>query len=431
MTNERQAEPVSGPPLPARTASGAWLVVIAFALAAAATQMLWLTFAPVTTLAADHYGVDVDTIGFLSIIFPLLYVLLAIPWGLLLDRWFRPALAIGASLTALGGVIRAVDTESFAWALAGQIVCAAAQPLVLNSVAKLAVDYLPRSQRPTGIAVGTVGLFVGMLASFVLGAAFSSNLGQLLQVQAVIAVVAAACMAVALTRPARFANDTDLGTDIGEAGAAVGSTSGSAVSAAAAHPLRASWSDPVIRLLVGLITVGNGVFVALTTWLQPFLADAGVSSNTADVMLLVLVVFGIAGAAIVPPIAARRRTQTRWMLSAIVIGALGCVALAVAPTVVTGFVVSALIGFLVLAVLPIVLDLVERRAGPAAATATGLVWLAGNAGGVVISLIVGALVSLPALGFLVLSVIMIGAGLPIVRALHRRIGSHTAPLPDE
>ncbi|MDP3973021.1 MAG: MFS transporter [Candidatus Nanopelagicales bacterium] len=425
MTNERKAEPVSSPSQQARTASGSWFVVIAFALAAAATQMLWLTFAPVTTLAADHYGVDVDTIGFLSIIFPLLYVLLAIPWGLLLDRWFRPALAIGASLTAVGGVVRTVDTESFALALAGQIICAAAQPLVLNSVAKLAVDYLPRSQRPTGIAVGTVGLFVGMLTSFVLGAVFSSNLGQLLQVQAVIAVVAAVCMAVALTRPARFADDTDTG--IGRAGA----TSGSAVGAAAAHPLRTSWSDPVIRLLVGLITVGNGVFVALTTWLQPFLADAGVSSNIADVMLLVLVVFGIAGAAIVPPIAARRRTQTRWMLSAIVIGALGCVALAVAPAVVTGFVVSALIGFLVLAVLPIVLDLVERRAGPAAATATGLVWLAGNAGGVVISLAVGALVSLPALGFLVLSVIMIGAGLPVVRALHRRIGSHAAVLPDE
>lgn len=34
-----------------------WDVVAAYALLGAATQVLWLTFAPITTAAAEHYGV--------------------------------------------------------------------------------------------------------------------------------------------------------------------------------------------------------------------------------------------------------------------------------------------------------------------------------------------------------------------------------------
>jgi hypothetical protein len=38
-------------------------VVIAYSLVAAATQILWLTFAPIDTSAARHYGVSADALG--------------------------------------------------------------------------------------------------------------------------------------------------------------------------------------------------------------------------------------------------------------------------------------------------------------------------------------------------------------------------------
>jgi len=93
-------------------------VVIAYSLVAAATQILWLTFAPIDTSAAHHYGVSTDAIGWLAEIFPLLYVVLALPAGRLLDAGFRPALASGAGLVALGGVLR-LGGQTFAWAMAG------------------------------------------------------------------------------------------------------------------------------------------------------------------------------------------------------------------------------------------------------------------------------------------------------------------------
>ncbi|HET9944552.1 MAG TPA: MFS transporter, partial [Actinomycetes bacterium] len=91
-----------------------------YAAVAGASQLLWLTYAPVTTAAAEHYGVSVAAIGWLANVFPLLYVVLAVPAGIALDRDPRRALAFGVVLTALGGVVR-LGGAGFGWALAGQL----------------------------------------------------------------------------------------------------------------------------------------------------------------------------------------------------------------------------------------------------------------------------------------------------------------------
>ena len=57
-------------------ATDRWSVIATYALVGAANQMLWLTFTPITTPAAHHYGVSVNDIGWLAEIFPLLYVVL-------------------------------------------------------------------------------------------------------------------------------------------------------------------------------------------------------------------------------------------------------------------------------------------------------------------------------------------------------------------
>ena len=80
-----------------------WSVIIAYALVCASTQVLWLTYAAITNETARHYDVSVSAVGWLSEIFPLLYVVLAIPAGILLDRWFRPMLAGGGRSSRSGG----------------------------------------------------------------------------------------------------------------------------------------------------------------------------------------------------------------------------------------------------------------------------------------------------------------------------------------
>ena len=128
-----------------RAASGGvprsrWTVLAAYCAVSSANQMLWLTFAPITTVAAHHYGVSVGAMGWMANVFPLIYVFLALPAGALLDRWFHGWLGIGAVLTAAGAVLRLGG--GYDRVLAGQLIIALAQPFVLNALTKLAGDYL-------------------------------------------------------------------------------------------------------------------------------------------------------------------------------------------------------------------------------------------------------------------------------------------------
>ena len=115
-----------------------WLVLAAFALLVGATQILWLTFAPITPQSQDALGVSEGAIGDLAVINPLMFVLLAIPAGRWLDRRFGTALATGALLTALGALLRIVDTSSYPTVFAGQVVMSVGQPFVLNASTKVA-----------------------------------------------------------------------------------------------------------------------------------------------------------------------------------------------------------------------------------------------------------------------------------------------------
>jgi predicted MFS family arabinose efflux permease len=369
-----------------------WGVVVAYAALGAATQVLWLTFAPITTAAAEHYGVGEGAVGWLAEIFPLLYVVLAIPAGMALDRWFVPALRTGAALTAAGALLR-LGGDSFAWALGGQLLVAVAQPFVLNAVTKLASEYVEPAARPAAISLGAGGTFVGLLLGLLLGPALggATDLRPLLLTEAAFAVLAAAALWIALrSRPAG---------------------AGTLERAIGLHELRAVWDDRFVRTLCALAFVGFGVFIALTTWLQGLLEPFGVSDDTAGGMLAVAVVAGVATTTWLPAAAARGGAERRALAGALLVCAVCCSALAVVRAPAAQFVLVAAIGAVVLPALPVLLELAERRAGAAGASAAALLWLAGNLGGIALALPVGALVHHAGPAFVLLALAAM-AGLP-------------------
>ena len=370
-----------------------WSVLAAFVLVTSANQMLWLTFAPLTTDAAKHYGVGEGAIGVLSAVFPLLYVFLALPAGIALDRWFHGSVLWGAALTAVGALVRLVG-DDFGWVLAGQLLVAVAQLLVTNSVAKMGGAFSTEQDRPTAIAVCSAGLFAGMLLAFASAAAFGTDhLRLLLLVQAGYTVLGLILLVIGMREPGRLIDETPI-------------ASGKAA-------LRSVWADPVVRSMTGLVVVGFGVFVGLTTWLQALLEPDGVSETEAGVLLLAMVVAGVVGSLLIPPLAARRSTERSVLLASLVVTACGCVLLAVVHVVIGIGLILAAMGLLMLATLPIVLEVMERRTGSASGTGAAILWMAGNAGGLVVTGILALLLDAPAAAFVVLAVIAL-LGLPIL-----------------
>ncbi|MFC6160853.1 MFS transporter [Kribbella jiaozuonensis] len=426
-----------------------WPAIVGYSLVGAATQLVWLNFAGVTTVAADHYNVSESAIGWLAQVFPLLYVVLAIPCGLLLDRWFRPALIAGAVLTALGALVRLIG-DDFSWLLAGQILASIAQPLVLNAVTGITGRYLSEKDRPTGIAVGTASIFAGMVIAFLLSAIFTtaSSLPTMLWITAIFCVLAALVLTLVIRRPGPFdpAHPPVLRAYFADAPltpqepptdpqAAPGAAHVPATAPTDAPPafsgstppnrpdrgaLAAAWGDPLIRRLCVLALFPFGVFVAMSTFAQALLEPAGVSGGTASTILLVNVIAGVLGSAIIPILVVRRQAESTLLVISLTATAAACVLLALAPGVLTGFVAITLIGLLLLPALPIVLELVERRTGEAEGTAAGLIWMSGNLGGLIVAVVVGLLVDHPPAAFLVMAAIALIA-VPGARALRRPI----------
>ncbi|MBD0692071.1 hypothetical protein BG452_10065 [Streptomyces sp. CBMA123] len=357
------------------------MVFLGYGLLAVATQALFVNYAPVTQDAARHFGVSVGEIGWLSQVFPLIYVLLAVPAGIALDRFLRPALVIGAVLTASGAFLRLV-ADDFTWAFVGQVVAAVGQPFILNAVPGLAAGYLAERHRATGIAAASSATFAGMVLSYLLGAFLpgESQIRTLTLITALIAMDAGLCLIAALRFPPHANRE-------------------SAAATGGLRAFRAAFGNRYVRRLCAVVAIPMGTFIALATFVQPLLAPAGVPESTAGLILALTMIAGVIGCAVVPVWADRRGREIDVMGVAIAFTAVACLHLALIPSTLTAFLTLTGTGFVLLPALPIVLSLSERHAPEAESTAAGLIWMAGNLGGVLLATAVGLFVTRPAMAF--------------------------------
>jgi MFS family permease len=386
----------------ARTPATRWAVLVSYAVLAACTQLLWLTFAAVDTRSAAVMRVDLGTVGDLAAIFPFIYVVLALPTGRWLDMRFGHALGAGALLTGGGALIRLVSPTSFGWQLAGQLVIAAGQPLVLNSITKVAARYFPPAERATAISVGTASLFVGILAAVLMaGPLFDAGgLPLLLGVQAVPAVLAAVMVLVALRTPPNFPDDPSVSVS-----------------------LRWLAGDRFMWVLAALVFIGMGTYNAVATWLQPILAHFGEGSAAGN-LIAVMTFAGIVGAALLPtPVAARDRRR-ELLLAALGVSAVSFIAIAINHNLIWLGAWLFIQGFFLLASLPVVLDWSDVHAGvERQGAAVGFLMMAGNLGGLLLVLVIQALLGSPYLALGALVVVAV-AGVPVaVRLPTRRLSS--------
>ncbi len=378
-----------------------WAVLAGYGLLAACSQLLWLSYAFISAQAHHAMGVSSGAVGDLAAIFPLMYVLLALPFGRWLDIRFEQALAVGAVLTGVGGALRLAGPDSFGWALAGQFVIAVGQPLVLNSITKIAARYFPERERTAAISVGSVSLYVGILAAALSGGPLyhAGGLRLLLIVQGGVGLLAMVWVLVALRTPPAFRGDPSVAVSLG-------------------------WlrRDRFMWVLGGLLFIGMGVFNAVATWLDTILGHFGLGSAS-GYLFAILTVAGIVGAAVLPGIAARRDRRRAMLQVTVAVTAVVFLAMAAFHAEVFLAVAVAVEGFVLLAALPVALDWSELHSGPErAGAAVGFLLLAGNLGGVVLLLIVQIVIASPALSLGVLAVAAV-AGLVLSTRLPARIGA--------
>lgn len=336
-----------------------WIILAGYAVIVATSQMLWLTFASIDSLTATLMHTSTDNIAILSLIFPLTYIILAIPMSRWLDRSFAPALITGAFLSAAGGVMRLADPYSFLFQAVSQTVTSIGQPLILGSLSIVAVYYFDEKDRPLAISVGSLSIFIGIIAATAIGPLIFFNLGYIpmLIIESLPGVAGLILVSVSLRH-----------TETG---------------------VREQFETSKFKYthfhykLAAMLFVGMGVFDALESWLQPMMAAFN-GGNYAPDILTIMTVAGIFGAAIVPQLASRRGKR-KLVVSVIIVASL--ISLLAAGFSRNIFLIGGLLaieGFFLLAGLPIIIEWAESATPPQhQGRVTNLLMLTGNAGGLV------------------------------------------------
>lgn len=352
----------------ASPASSRWGVLAAYMLTGIVSQVLWITFSPIDSQASNVFGVSVGDVGLLSAVYLLVYVIMSIPAGYVIDSFgFRRAVLLGAALLAFSGVTRSLSS-SFPVVLALQAVGGLGQPFILNSISKLVRAWFPEREAALATGIGTLSLFIGILIGLGLT---PSLVGMLGFVPALLAYGGLSLLALL----AFYVLGKERKKDV-EAEERITVTR-------ILNVLR----NRNIIVLSFLFFVGLGIFNAVATWIQPLLATKDVGADLAGPLGSLLIIGGVIGSVVIPALADRYHTLKRPLLICLAASGVLWYLLGVLSGTFLIAVVLLTLGFFFVSALPLGLELSARSVeGRAAGVANAVVWEFSQVGGLVLIL---------------------------------------------
>lgn len=361
-----------------------WVVLATFMFVAAVTQLMWLNYAPITSQTQELMGVSELKVVLLATMFPLIYIPVSIPAGFLIDRkGFRFAVLLGALLTTVFSVLR-LFADNYVLVLIGMIGISVGQPFVLNSITKLVSAWFPTDESALANGLGSLSLFLGMIVALAvtppllkaLGEEEIASLRSVVLIYSLVSLAALALFALLARsrppKPPKRTEEVELGEEV----------------ALNLGALRTLFGLHDFRLLCVVIFIGNGVFVGLMQLIEKILKPKGIETGTAGNIGAVIVLAGVVGCLVLPSISDRIMRRKPFLVLAAAAAAPTLFLLGVLENTVLIFIVGGILGFFLLSALPVLLALSEEITGAAlTGTATSVLLLLGNAGGVVITLL--------------------------------------------
>ena len=277
-----------------------WVVLAVFMLVIIANQMMWITFASITSTAADFYKVSDLSIGLLSMSFMIVYIFAAFPASWIIDTYgFRVGVGIGAALTGIFGLTRGWMASSYTLVLISQIGIAVGQPFILNAITQLAARWFPIEERAMAAGLGSLAMYVGIIAGLILTPYLVMGLGMagmLIAFGIVGAAVAVLFAVFARERPPTPACPP-----------------GEEARSLMFDGLKQMMLNKNFILLLVVFFIGLGVFNSITTWIEDILSPRGFSSAQAGIAGGLMVVGGVVGAVVLPVLSDRRRVRVPFL----------------------------------------------------------------------------------------------------------------------
>jgi len=263
------------------------------------------------------------------------------------------------------------------------------QPFVLNGITKLALTWFPKDEEATAVGLGSLALFLGMIVGLGVTPLLVQSFGfnTMLLIYAIIGVVSIPIFYI-FTKPSTAAIENKIDSE------------------------EISYIQGIKKIikvrdfiLLGIVAfIGIGVFNGLLTWLEKILTEVShLSMQQAGNISSMLVFSGMIGCIVIPMLSDKIKKRRPFLMLASLVGTITVIILIFAR----GFRVNALnaiiMGFFVVATLPIVLTMSAEIAGEKfAGIGSAFLQLLGNGAAVIL--------------------------VPTIEALHMRTTTYTTPL---
>ncbi len=372
-----------------------WAVLVCYMLTAIVSQLLWITYSPVLAQASSAYGVSQSDIGLLSAIYPLVYVVVSIPAGYLIDSaGFRKAILLGTSLLAVSGLLRGFS-PTFPVLLALQGVGAIGQPFILNSVSKVVRGWFPKSEVALATGMGTLSLFIGIILGLGLTPAVVDQFGLSngLLIYGVFSLVVLLTF-LALGRESGTKDESDTSVRFSQ--------------------VLTVLKNRNIILLSSLFFIGLGIFNSFATWVDPLFSAKGIGTDLSGLLGGVMIIGGIVGSIVIPGLSDRFQTLKKPLLISLALSTILWYVLGAVGDILPISATLLVLGFFFMSTLPLALELSARSLDERlAGMANSVVWEFSQIGGFVLIILYQVIAGSTGWGFLfyfsaLLTLVMLG-----------------------
>jgi len=317
-----------------------WVILLAIFPIIISTEMMWLSLAPVSSMAKSFYGVSSLSIDMISISYMIMFILFSIPASWVVDKFgYRHSLIIGALLTAVFGVVRAVFSDNFTVVLIAQFVIAIGQPFLLNISTKVPANWFPVNERSTAAGILTMAQYVGFAVPMLLSPILVDNGGipYLLKVFAIIAVISAIISIVFTKEKPRV---TPLGPTAPKEDLSLTS-------------VRKLFSNKAYVTVMIICFISMGIFNTVLTLIETILVPHGITSAEAGVIGTAFVISGIIGAVLLPLISDKVGVRIPFLMASIIVLIPVYLGFTFVNSYILLVVIAAIGGFMIMGVAPI------------------------------------------------------------------------------
>ena len=377
-----------------RVYSYRWIVLVVFMFILGMTQLLWITFAPITKNAAQFYGVSDLKIGLFSMSFMIVYIFVSIPASWVIDTYgFRVGVGVGAVLTGVFALTRGIFASDYNLVLLSQVGIAVGQPFVLNSITKVAARWFPINERATAAGLGSLALYLGIVAGMALTPYLTIKYGlpEMLYIYGVVSLISAFTF-ILLAREKPPTPPCPPGQE--------------------ERALMLDGLNQMIRqkdfiILMVVFFIGLGIFNGVTTWIEDIIRPRGFTVVQAGNLGGLMVIGGIIGAVVMPLLSDFYRKRKPFILLAVIGAIPGLLGITFATSywllLLSGFV----FGFFILSAGPIGFQFGAELTYPAPeGTSNGLLILMGQISGIIFIFAMDRFKS-PATGSMTLSMLIL------------------------